>query len=840
MKLKLMGATASLLFLAAAADGQEPRPSGPPALSSALQPALFADSLSTLRDVAAIREMVLASAPTDEKAPPDVHLRYALLEKRLFELTDDDGSRKRAQRSFDNAKDQDERNTWAHFGYGWALAHGPEFQSRFIHYLPGAATVSALGGIVGLDAAGRAKRSLQRALEIDPAFEPAVTELARIALLTKLPKDVSTAASASRKAIGAGRATAGIYTQLAELEMLRGNRSAAAEAARAAVKLRPDGAAQRALGIALLALPAEADAGAAAYMQGLTGTAFADSALLTAYSNDVKALLVEDDRAALRDLAPDEKASWLHTFWEKSAAKSGRTVPQRLTEHFDRMQHALSRYQRDGKFGVRGGEAFIIDGDNQDLPFDDRGLIYVRLGKPDVVISTPAGDITPPPNESWVYTRAGEVEMYHFHKFAGGGNWMLSALEPCDPAFLKWGQSASDRGSANLLRTNLGGLTSAKGGIGAEMRYLDYLTERAKYDKRLGTYMNRCQIAITDLNILAGPDTEANTGGPPSLKDLAADRLLGPGREWPYTMGYIGELTADAKVIAQRDRQLARTALKADDARPKYVSPLQAITQIYAFRGDDGGTALTAAVLIPGQRFTPAQQNGVTVYPLSLSLIVIDSASGRIQRADSKPAFRADRSVAKGQWFRATLDMQASPMHLASYSVVIENTGNAGEGDIRTGSRNVPSFAGSELMMSDLVVGEAGDGRWKRGRTDINPIPSHQVEHNKQFKLFYEVYNLAPGAKYRTTIQVAPKESGGITGAIKSIVGKKRAVELNFDDVAAPGADRYGLQQVRSIGADMEAGQYDLKVTITDVEAQKETTRTTKLVILGPKDLKNP
>jgi hypothetical protein len=826
MKAQLTTALAATLLMSSGIAAQERRGASAPPPAVALQAALLVDSLAGVEDTMQLRMMARAGVPESDRSSSDLHLRYALIQKRLFELTDDDDVRKAAQHSFDKAKDQEPDDTWAHYGYGWSLAHAREFTDRFVHVLPGAATVATLGGLLGLDGGDRAKRALQRALDIDATFEPAVIELARLALITKQPGDIAAAASASRKAIGGGRATAGIYTQLAELEMLRGNSAAAAEAAKMGMKLRPDADAQRALGVALLAIPAESDAGAASYMEGLA-EAGADSALLRAYAADAQPLFVDEERAVFGNLAAADKVAWLQKFWQRSAAKGGRTIGQRLTEHFRRLQYAFANYRREGRFAVRAGGAFIIDGDNQDLPFDDRGLLYVRLGKPDVTISTPAGDIVPPPNASWVYTRDGKTEMYHFHKYPGGSDWTLSPLEPCNPVFLKYGQTEADRspGGTDRLLANLASLSSPKGGIGSESRYISYLEERAKYDHRLGTYMNRCQMAISDLAMAASPPSDATD----EAKRSAIGRLTG---------GALDDLAMDAKVFMREDLNRVRAALKTDDARPRYETPLRAIAQLYAFRGRDETTALTAAVLIPGQRFTPAMNNGVLVYPLAMSLIVLDSASGDIQRADSKPSFRADQSLRSGQWFRAVIDMQARPAKDASYRLVVENTANAAEGDIRSGSQEIPAFTGNDLMISDIVVGESGDGRWKRGRTDINPIPSHQIERGKSFKLFYEIYNLPEGDRYRTTIAVTPKETGGIGGALKSIVGKKRGVEFNFDETASSPAQLYGLQQMRTIGADMEGGIYDLTVTITNIATQATTKRTAKLVVLSSKDLK--
>jgi hypothetical protein len=336
-------------------------------------------------------------------------------------------------------------------------------------------------------------------------------------------------------------------------------------------------------------------------------------------------------------------------------------------------------------------------------------------------------------------------------------------------------------------------------------------------------YMTRCQLAIRGLDRLAGPPRAANDRS----NDAHAAGLIES----------LDELKRDAQELASRDRQTARRGLKADDARPRYATPLHAITQTYAFRADDGGTALTAAILIPGERFTPTTTNGTTVYPLTLSLIVADSATGRIERVDDSPAFRADQRVGAGKWFRATLDLDAVPKEDATWMIVVENAAKSSEGDMRSGTRNIPSFAGSDLMLSDLVVGEPGSGRWNRGPVAINPIPSHQVEAGHDFKLFYEIYNLAAGSSYRTSIHIAPKESGGIGGIIKSLIGRKQTVQLSFDGVAEQPSKIYGLQQVRTIGADLEHGEYELTVTITDLASGRQAVRTSSLVVLGEKDL---
>ncbi|HEX6694549.1 MAG TPA: hypothetical protein VF035_07640 [Longimicrobiales bacterium] len=787
----------------------------------------YADSLAAVADTTELRQV--AGAAPERDAPLGAHLRYGLALMRLFELTDNDAVRKAAQKAFDRAREIDAGDVWANYGHAWTIVRSPGFAERGARFIPGFALVHSLANVIGTDPVSQALRSLRTALSVNPAFQPAVMEIGRIAIASKSQDDIAVAAAALRHAVGMGLRSPEVYAQLSELELLFGDQEAAAAAARAAVALNPDGSAQRALAVALLARASEMEAGGSAYMSGITADAFADTTLASAYYADVMPLLLSDERERWQDMSPAERAVWLSSFWQRSAAKSARTVGERLREHFVRVRHANVNYQRLGSFGQNAGAAFLIEKDLS-LPLDDRGILYIRLGKPFDVITTPAGDVTPPQNETWVYLRDGQFEMYHFHKYKGSSEWALGPLEECDPFFIKTGTSELDRHRSSKRVANDPTPLSG-GGIGAASRYMTYLQARARYDARINALALKCEMALNDVDMVLG-----RSGRSPTLVDAARIRLFGLDGK---TGGAVDALMVDAKEWAHRDEEVARRGLRADDARKRYEAPLRAITQLYAFRGNADSAALMAAVLIPGRRFTPLLRDGVHVFPLSLSVILLDSITGKVQDRRDTPIFRADQVVGEDRYFRATLDFAATPAEVANYSIVVENVTTPGEGDIRSGTRAIPAFDGDSLMLSDLVVGEDGAGRWQRGGIAINPIPTHQIERNKSFKLFYEIYNMPPSSPFRTTITVTPEPRKGITGAIKTLVlGKKSNIDLTFDDAASSSDPVYGVQQIRSIGSELDYGSYTITVTVLDLTTQRTAKRSTRMVVLSPRDLK--
>lgn len=155
------------------------------------------------------------------------------------------------------------------------------------------------------------------------------------------------------------------------------------------------------------------------------------------------ALLFEDMQYAFsdNDLENYEKVStvegkrkFLDVFWLRRDPLPASDTNVRLIEHYRRLIYAEENYRYDG---------FRLEFNNPDklhylkfpkifslnIKFNDKGLIYIRHGKPDENAITMGQSINQ--NETWVYYADGIHQKLMFHFFidnnAFGNNWRLGA-----------------------------------------------------------------------------------------------------------------------------------------------------------------------------------------------------------------------------------------------------------------------------------------------------------------------------------------------------------------------------------------------------------------------------
>jgi GWxTD domain-containing protein len=141
------------------------------------------------------------------------------------------------------------------------------------------------------------------------------------------------------------------------------------------------------------------------------------------------------DSTTERQLAaadPSEFTSILVKFWTRLAARSGVSVPERLAEHYKRLQYANSMYYEIPSHHLREDLRAIIP-----VEHEDRWRIYVRFGEPSEIIQTSDYQAIYP---TWIYpsstSKMGDV--FHFvgsnAKFflmsdVGCGNWLWDRVQ---------------------------------------------------------------------------------------------------------------------------------------------------------------------------------------------------------------------------------------------------------------------------------------------------------------------------------------------------------------------------------------------------------------------------
>jgi GWxTD domain-containing protein len=285
--------------------------------------------------------------------------------------------------------------------------------------------------------------------------------------------------------------------------------------------------------------------------------------------------------------------------------------------------------------------------------------------------------------------------------------------------------------------------------------------------------------------------------------------------------------TMDMLALSADHRQVAFEALATDTDRPAFVRELPFFFDLYTFRGDAGRTSVVAAVAVPFERLTRKAND----YRLDVSLILADTASKRVIRPDDSLSLGA-RNIKPDDLFRLHVEIAAPPSNSTVQRVIVSDPSEPGIGQLYGGPFRIPDYSGTKLMLSDLVLAEpTPDGRWRRGEVALALVPTGYFRGGS-FNVFYEIYNIAPSAKFITEIEIEPiRESAG--DKLKGLFGGKGKMTLRFESEAT--AARNGvLQELRRVDAPLPAGKYRMRVIVTNLET-RESAKTERTFAV-PKD----
>jgi hypothetical protein len=727
-----IAATLSLVLLGASALGAQV-PDAPAPLAWRSVAALH-DSLSHIAHRAALDALEAALPDSDDDAAA-LSVMRGLIALRSFELEGAATDARRARQEFERARDIDRVSPWPDYGLALLLLRTEAARGE-----PTIVTGLAFERALGLDPYSRTRRHLRRALELDPSFAPAARLLVDVAFELRdndaLDDALVTLAHARDPAsqLALSRAAAGLGHL--ELAADAAGYALAADAATSA-------AARRALAIAVLRQPGREAEGGRLWLEAVDHMT---EAVARALLEDVRAIARPAELARWDALDHAGRADWLRSFWEVRAAAAGITPAERIAEHYRRLAAATDRFPRRVRWGAPPLNSLNLE--RVDLPFDDRGLIFVRHGEPRRVIRTLDPDL--PQNESWLYDGIdGRDRMFHFANYgsplpagsgisrsAGGGyaEWLLVYNLPCG------GQYAADR---------------------------------ATYEPRLTTLARRCD-------------------------------------------------AIDVRMISAEIRRDAYEALRTDSDFPPFTRPLPFTYDLYTFRGE-GGTELTAVLAVTE---APDAVGAVdALQTLDVSLIVMDTASSTVARADTTVAVPRERATPAV----ANLTLRATPSSSAQHRILVKSSADPGHGRLRGGPVHIPDYSGDTLMISDVVLAADSTGEWRRGEVRLLAVPSAEFARG-EIDVFYEVYNLRPLSPYTTELLVEPV-GGGPLRAIGRLFGRDRRVHLRFDGIAPQSTNV--VRELRHMTAPLRPGRYRITVTVSTPGRNARPTRSREFTIVN-------
>lgn len=362
---------------------------------------------------------------------PDLLTERGFIGLRLYQLTSSRPDGKVAQKAFEEALRRAPKYGWAHYGLGLALARGPD-SNPFAGGLRNSFVLDdALGRIIGDDPPSRARRAFLNAINGAPPVPQAATELAKISMQRWNQKTLEKSEAALAELNHSGRANGESWLAYAHIQTELGKVDEALTSVARATRLgvnRFESARARAL--TLFQSEKRDKEGAAAWLASVEHAGEED---LQQLFDDVSALMTKPEAERWAKLALADKREFIRTFFDMRAALAGIPLHDRIGEHYRRLAIARRYYWRSARFGVPSNNQLMMRSFGN-RPYDDRGTIMIRHGRPLQVIKSHQDTIG---NESWVYRDLdGETKLLHFAAMQSVSDYDLIHKLPCDRNWL--------------------------------------------------------------------------------------------------------------------------------------------------------------------------------------------------------------------------------------------------------------------------------------------------------------------------------------------------------------------------------------------------------------------
>jgi hypothetical protein len=231
---------------------------------------------------------------------------------------------------------------------------------------------------------------------------------------------------------------------------------------------------------------------------------------------------------------------------------------------------------------------------------------------------------------------------------------------------------------------------------------------------------------------------------------------------------------------------------------------------LYTFRGERG-TAVVGAYAVPAGRLHRRERNGFFEYEVVVTLVVADTAAKSVSRMDDSVTVRLRRAPAADELVTAHLEVNAPPTQTSVQRMVMSDAKEPGFGQLYLGGFPVPDYSGSQLMLSDVALGDAeAPGSWRRGDMTVSLLPTGRLPEGS-FSLYYEIYNLPAGSAYTTEITIERMDDDD--EARDPAVAEE--VRINFSGNSTAGADHV-VRELRRIESLLKRGPHRLTVVVRD------------------------
>ena len=548
--------------------------------------------------------------------------------------------------------------------------------------------------------------------------------------------------------------------------------------------------------------------------------------------DDFKYLLLDQELEEFESLnKADEFIQFFEAFWARRNPMPARPENARMTEHYRRLLIAEQKYEYDG-FRLWHNDpdrlgAFSFPRSYQlNEEFNDKGLIFIRLGEPSdteiqvsgsmetrsvidntTVYGSPVEYSTSQgwrPNESWRYFNPLNLD-FHFILADGGLNaWML----------------VPDLINADMIISR-----EHWGGIYYEMadaaRAMQEIQEGALGSYTAGDATSSSLDEETQSQFAGSQDSLLSTGTLGSSVNL--DNMDANNRRFL-------EFASLQRRMVDRSVTDVKEGLSSDrHTWAKEVESFPMPHQIATFRGEDGTTRVDVFFALPIGQISNSLGKTTGSLEIEMGYAVHDTTWQEV----TKDAI-AKRLPAHEEAEAAAIDFFTFSVPADSYMVSI--FGRSMGSDQLAGYKipyRIPNYAPGNLAISDLVladfIGPAQSGsRFNRGDLHVSPNPFSRFSKLRSVFVYFEIYDLTLGnndtGQFAIEYSIASKENR------RRIFKRKQRplLSLQIDRTTTTSNPiEFAEIDVQSL----DPGTYEFTVRITDQQTDTSTESSQTLIL---------
>jgi hypothetical protein len=509
---------------------------------------------------------------------------------------------------------------------------------------------------------------------------------------------------------------------------------------------------------------------------------------VTRFYDDLRVMMSIGQMKTYAMLAPSERAAWMLAFWKRSADAFGRTIEARIAEHVVRVAFADLNFRARDFTASSDKPVAWIDDTTHIVPWDVRGVLYVRHGAPTHRFRIVNQCVES--YEAWEYTAEDTPWIFWF-----GRNCLIPIRSVARTTHDWFAMGSPPSCGRPFITRPVPTLAESRAKLEKNPELIDrrdIYTLLSEFDPRYNIMLEEC--------------AKLGMGFRPS--EIAAKKMQ------------------DLRYVLNRETQnILKDAVWSEGTPPRITKPANMVIAAYQFRSAQQRTELAVTAWLSMPHEAPAAPAARGVH---FTYVLTDSDIS---------AFRADKTErmdSQGGLLRSSATLNDVKIRQGTLRVIATNVADSTQGAVRSAPVSIRDDA-APRGLSDIVLAapNTDDGVLERGTYRIAPLPAHVVGVGGEFRLFVEAYGIASGEDIETTVRIARQDKSALVQLFKMFPGKKAERTLSFRANAALDARGVFVEDV-NIAGDLVPGDYMVQVIIQPKTGQP-LERTTVLYITDGK-----